>query len=161
MMANQTQKHITLLAMLVMKAFTSRLVGQLFWQGASAHFRHLSVNKRNKAHVLQLVSPLYIWIALLSSVKCLVYSEHEECARSALEHVGLRLACSHHLMSWVALCFNMSSYCLKEKKKRDNGVFATLTSWTTISISRGIILQWIHCSSKSSYWWQWQTSSEW
>ena len=31
----------TLFAMLVIKVLTSRLVGQLFWHGASAHFKHL------------------------------------------------------------------------------------------------------------------------
>ncbi len=32
---------VTLLEILVMKDLISKLVGQLFWQGASAHFRHL------------------------------------------------------------------------------------------------------------------------
>lgn len=35
-----------MLAMLVMKALTSSWVGQLFWQGASAHLRHLQASLR-------------------------------------------------------------------------------------------------------------------
>ncbi len=33
--------QLTLLEMLVIKLFISSWVGQLFWQGASAHFKHL------------------------------------------------------------------------------------------------------------------------
>lgn len=36
--------NITLLAILVMKLLTSIWVGQDFWQGASAHFRHLAAS---------------------------------------------------------------------------------------------------------------------
>lgn len=33
--------ELTLLVILVMNDLISRFVGQLFWHGASAHFRHL------------------------------------------------------------------------------------------------------------------------
>ena len=39
-------KAETLLAMLVMKLLMSSWVGQLFWQGASAHLRHLAASFR-------------------------------------------------------------------------------------------------------------------
>lgn len=39
------EASLTLLVMLVMKALMSSWVGQLFWQGASAHLRHLAASR--------------------------------------------------------------------------------------------------------------------
>lgn len=57
-----TLKLCTLLAILVMKDLMSSCVGQLFWQGASAHFRHLKNTRTNYALFLHVTYHVRIYV---------------------------------------------------------------------------------------------------
>lgn len=67
--------EFTLFAILVMNDLISRLVGQLFWQGASAHFRHLR-NKITRLQKVQSNGDNILYIVIFLGTKSFLSSKH-------------------------------------------------------------------------------------